>query len=44
MQKLVKAVAVLSVTATLVACGGGAPEQEEVVIVPVQPEPVTTKY
>ncbi len=42
MQKIVKAVAVLGVTATLVACG--APAQEEVVIVPVQPEPVTTKF
>ncbi len=43
MQKLVKVVAILGVTATLAACGG-APAQEEVVIVPVQPEPVTTKY
>ncbi len=42
MQKLIKAVAVLGVTATLVACG--APAEEETVFVPVQPEPVTTKY
>ena len=42
MRKIINAVAVLGVTATLVACGN-APE-EDVVFVPVQPEPVTGKY
>ena len=39
MDKVVKALVVLGVTATLVACGKPAP-QEPVQIVPVQPEPV----
>ena len=42
MRKIINVVAVLGVTATLVACGS-APE-EEVVFVPVQPEPVSTKF
>ncbi|WP_268884082.1 hypothetical protein [Jannaschia marina] len=42
MQKFVKAFAILGVTATLVACG--APEEEEVVIVPVEPEPISGKF
>lgn len=43
MSKLVKAVAVLGITATLAACG--APAQEEVVIVePVTVDPVDTKF
>jgi len=42
MQKFVKAFAVLGVTATLAACG--APAEEDVIIIPVQPEPVSGKF
>ena len=42
MQKIIKAVAVMGITATLGACA--SPAQEEVVFVPVQPEPVTGKF
>lgn len=41
MRTFIKTAAVLAITATLAACG--APE-EEVVIVPVQPEPVSGKF
>ncbi len=43
MQKIIKAVAVMGITATLGACASPA-QEEEVVFVPVQPEPVTGKF
>ncbi|MFO6462864.1 hypothetical protein [uncultured Jannaschia sp.] len=43
MRKLIKTVAVLGITATLVACG--APAEEEIVFVePVTVDPVSTKF
>ena len=43
MQKIINTFAILGVTATLAACGSSN-DMEEVVVVPVQPEPVSTKY
>ncbi|WP_267885374.1 hypothetical protein [Jannaschia rubra] len=44
MQNIIKVVAILGVTAALGACAGKTQNDQDVVYVPVQPEPVSTKY
>ncbi|WP_299649614.1 hypothetical protein [uncultured Jannaschia sp.] len=44
MRKAVNLVAILGLTAAIAACSGRTEEQQDVVYVPVEPEPVTTKY
>lgn len=46
MQKLIKIVAILGVTATIAACGGRTTDGDDVVFVPnpISPDPVSTKF
>ena len=44
MSKIAKAATVLGLTVIVAACGGRNEPQEETVFVPVQPEPVSTKF